>query len=555
MNRWVRAALVAATRSAVTMTAGLALTCGISLVLWAMTPTSSDGADGWLRGAANTYLLAHFADLRIGAATLTATPLLLTALCTLLLASGARFSRYHRGADEQVSAAEESVRVGVGALTYGVLVAALAFVAQEPAARDGLVGVWAGALAAATLLATTLHRGSGLRAHLSRLPKWWRAGFAASVAVVAMLVAGAATAFVVAMVTAFPRAADLSATLADGAGPGLGLAVIGVGYVPNAIAAGLGYVTGAGFQLGAGRYSPFGSVLTDLPPLPLLAAAPTTGAASPLGLASLVVPLAAAVVAALIVTRLATGRIEQLRAVAVAALSAGAAVALLVTLGSGGVNGGAWSNLGANGLLVGGLVAGSVAVVGATWVLAPYVPLPGRPRIVEKEAAVAVVDSPQADGDDTAQDGDDSVPDGDDTAPESVETAPDGDDSVADGDEAVPDGDEAHAAASDGDATASAGDGALANSEESPQAGADAKPDAEPADTELAGTTSAEPAVSSEAEPAETSETEPAGDATENQAVAIEAAQTDDDELAGTAADTEPPEDHKPESDTVPTRA
>jgi hypothetical protein len=64
---------------------------------------------------------------------------------------------------------------------------------------------------------------------------------------------------------------------------------------------------------------------------------------------------------------------------------------MLVALGSGGVTGGAWAALGANGALVGGVVAASVVVVGTGWVLARSV---GRPR----PKVLVAGDSTESDG-------------------------------------------------------------------------------------------------------------------------------------------------------------
>ncbi len=348
------------------MAAGLALTVALALLVWAITPSTGGGPEPLLRGALATFVLAHFGDVRIGSAELTMTPLLLPLLFGLILAVGAG-----RGRVVGATAEGEAVSIGSGALTYGVLVTVVAVLLAPTGARDTLAGLWALILALIALGLGMLWRGEALRSLIvGRLPGWVLAAILAGTATVAALLAGAALAVVASLVASFSTAAELTDTLARGVGEGIGLTLAAAGFVPNMVLAGLGYVSGVGFQVGRGRYSAFGSVLTDLPPFPPFAAVPAAAGASIVGVVALLIPVAAGLAAGVVLIRRVPDRRERPSAVLLAAGVAGVFSGVLVWLGGGGVRGGAWAQIGALGWQVGLIAAAAVLVVAGTWVLA-----------------------------------------------------------------------------------------------------------------------------------------------------------------------------------------
>ena len=108
-----------------------------------------------------------------------------------------------------------------------------------------------------------------------------------------VLIAGGGLALVVALVGHFASAVSVSALAAPTWTDGLGLALLGIVYVPNAVVAGAGYLTGVGFVVGPGTYSPFSSSIVELPAVPLLAATPDHSGVSLVGIALMLVPLLA----------------------------------------------------------------------------------------------------------------------------------------------------------------------------------------------------------------------------------------------------------------------
>ncbi len=355
-----------ALRSAAAMFAGFVATTAVALVLWTMTPDAIGGPEPFVRGAAGAYVLAHFGDVSIDGAQLTMTPLLLPMLFAAVVILGTV-----RGRPAGASMRDELVSIGVGALSYGILVTVVALTLAPVGARDGLVGLWAAALAAVALTAGSATRPGAVQERiLDALPGWARAGGRAGAVALGCLLGGAAVVVAVALVLSFSTAAEVTDSMAGDFGGGLGLTVVGLGYLPNAVLAAVGFISGVGFRVGAGSYSPFGSIPADLPPLPLLAVVPADTGTTPFGLATMAIPIVAGVFAGISVIRNIRSARSRLQAVLVAGGVTGLVAGLLVALAGGGVVGGQWAQIGADGWRVGGVNALVVIVVAGAWVLA-----------------------------------------------------------------------------------------------------------------------------------------------------------------------------------------
>jgi hypothetical protein len=186
-------------------------------------------------------------------------------------------------------------------------------------------------------------------------------------AVVCILLAAGAAAVAVGLAASFRDAVQVNGLVAPGPGDGFGLALLSLAFLPNAVVAGLGYLSGAGFVIGAGSYSPFGSAPVELPAIPLLTAAPDAQASSPGGLVMLVVPMLAGIVVALWIDRRLGLRWQRMAAAAIASGFAGLVVAGLAAAAGGGVAGGPWASTGVPPLLAGGVVGGLLALVSLAW--------------------------------------------------------------------------------------------------------------------------------------------------------------------------------------------
>ena len=382
----------AAVRGGVVALSGTLLAAAISLLLWAVTPASGSDAAAAMKAGVAGFAAANLMPVTIGGVVLSVPPLLFTVLVAALLIATARHGRF-----QPVGRDQESVAVLVTAAGYGLVVA----VTSRGFAPDGVVP--AGWVWTATALAFVATAGAVLRGPSdwnawcrSRLLGWQLAAVRAAVIGLCVLVAGGGLALTVAMISHFGAIVDVGALAAPSWTDGLGMALLGVAYVPNAIIAAVGYVSGVGFEIGAGSYSPFGSTGVDLPALPLLAAAPDHAGRSLVGLTLLAIPLIAGYLMARRVAKDLAYRSERVLAGACGALLVGVALGCVSWLARGGVGNGRWSAIGAPPLLVGAVVAVEIAVVAAaTAALSGSRTVPWRP--VEPSAARTATD-----GDSTA---------------------------------------------------------------------------------------------------------------------------------------------------------
>lgn len=338
--------------------AGVVLVCGIGVLVWAVTPSS--GSPGTvLRGAIAALGAANFLPPSIGGITITAAPLLLTAVCFGTVASAA-----NAGRRPGVTLPAELAGAVLVGLVYGAVVTAvvssLAPVGAENVGR-GWAPVLLGIVAAVS--------GVLLRGRLSRdrwrtmAPAWLQVGLRSGGAGLLLILAGGGIGVVAGLTLSFGTAIDLSSIAAPSVGDGVGMVLLGLSYLPNAVIAGAGYSTGTGFQIGAGTYSPLGTTGIDLPGLPLLAAVPDSGGLSPIGLLLALFPLAAAAVIGLVVVRRLVVRRDRVLAALAAAAVAGVGTTVLAAVAGGGVQGSPWAHFGVP-LWVGLVVFGGLAAIG-----------------------------------------------------------------------------------------------------------------------------------------------------------------------------------------------
>ncbi len=411
---WVAGA--AAVRGAAVAMSGVTFAVGVSILIWALTPASGADAGSALRAGVAGFAAANLMPVTIGTAVLTIPPLLFTLALAALLATTAR-----RGRFLPVGRQQEALAVLVTAGVYGLLVATLTR-GLGPAGVVPAGWVWT-----ATVLALVATSG-GMLARGSAWHGWWSSTVVRWVRVttrsagigVAVLIGGGGVALATALVAHFGSAVAVSALAAPSWMDGLGLALLGVAYVPNAVVAATGYVTGVGFEIGPGTYSPFASSPVDLPALPLFAAAPDTAGRSLVGLAFLAVPVLAGYLMARPAIRGLATRSERVVAAGSGAVLAGVVVAAVTAIARGGIGDGRWSTIGAPPLLVGAVVAVEVGVVAmAVAGLTGGRSVPWRP-----DRPIAVLDDVAADDDQDDLADDESL---DDTANLDAGSTPDGD--------------------------------------------------------------------------------------------------------------------------------
>ncbi|MFG3226690.1 DUF6350 family protein [Kitasatospora sp. NPDC048194] len=298
---------------------GLAVVTVPVVGLWIVTPYADSGAAGATRLAGALWLLGHGAPVLRGGgdAPLTVTPLLLAALAAV---------RLYRAAAGVVSRrALRSSRSGPLALWSGYCAVAVAVALhcagggpfRSRVLPDLLaVGLFAALAVAAGVRSARPGPAEGLPLSLlDRLPPGWRptggsaaVRRAAGAAGAGLVAAGGALVAVAAVVDAMTGGGRGMSLLRGGPAALLGLLLLTVLLLPNAVLWGSAYALGPGFVVGAGtRVSPGGTELGPVPEFPLFALLPEEG---PGGwrLAALALPLLAGVVPAVLLGRAAAGR-------------------------------------------------------------------------------------------------------------------------------------------------------------------------------------------------------------------------------------------------------
>ncbi|GGM02588.1 cell division protein PerM [Nakamurella endophytica] len=351
--------VAAAVRALAAVLAALVLTVGIALLLWAVTPASGSSPLPALRAGAIALAAGHGMDVRIGDATLTLPPLLLGVLAVSLL-----WGAVGRGRVVPAGVGQETAAILVTGILHGAAVTAVPVLLQP--GRLSPDQWWRPAILAwVTVGLATVVRGAALRALLVRVsPSWVTTALRLAAVAVAAVLGGSALVLAAASALSFGAAAHLVEAGGGGA-DAFGLTVLSLAFLPNAVIAVAGYASGVGFDIGAGHYSPFGSLTADLPGIPLLAAVPDRHPAGGLGLVALAVPVAAGLLAGVVAARRLASRADRVRAAAAAGGLAGLAVGALAWLAAGGVTPGRWLSAGAPPVLTAVLLAVEVGAVGA----------------------------------------------------------------------------------------------------------------------------------------------------------------------------------------------
>ena len=398
-------AAAAAVRAVAVAASGLIFTAGLAMVLWAITPSSGSDVGIALQGGVVAFAAANLMPVLIGGVALTLPPLLLTLAIAVLLAATARRGRFLPQGRYQ-----ETVSILVTAVVYGIVVAATTRGLGPP---EAVPAGWVWTALALAFIATSigmLRRGSAWHEWWSETaPGWARVGVRGGGIGLGVMIAGGGIALTVGLITHFGSAVEVAALAAPSWLDGLGMAMLGIAYVPNAVIAAAAYVSGVGFEMGAGTYSPFGTTTVDLPAVPLLAAAPDQAGRSWIGLAFLVVPAIAGYLIARPAIKLLATRADRVLATALGAVLTGGLLAFVAMVARGGVGDGRWSAFGAPPALLGAVVAvevGAIAIAVAGLAGGRSVPWRlGSPAATVRTDDIARADTAAATGD-TGETGD-----------------------------------------------------------------------------------------------------------------------------------------------------
>lgn len=330
--------------------AGLTMMIALALVAWSLDhPAGATTYSAAIVGV-QSWLLANGGGLSFGGGALSLPPLAVTALIGYLFYRSGRSLARRCDIGTYLGILEALIAVG---LTYVTTAFVLTAVGTTSAVTIGLLklGLVSGALSVLpTALGMLAESGLGQQL-LGRLPGPSHAYLRGALAGVLALIGMSALLFIASLIINFSAASAMIAALGPSGTSGLTIAVVAMLFLPNALLCIAAFSLGAGFSVGAGTHVGLLSVhLGPLPAFPLFAVMPDHPSA--LTWSSLIAPIAAAVVAALVfvrhlepdersVARLAGG-------VGAMALTIGLMLSAFALLGSGGIGADRLASLGAS---------------------------------------------------------------------------------------------------------------------------------------------------------------------------------------------------------------
>lgn len=281
--------------------AGTLLLIALSLLSWATDRPEGAGAESAAQVALQAWYLAHSVALPVSWGTLSVPPLLIAGFIALLFYRAGRSTARAGELRTTGQIAEALAAVVITYVTAGVLLSSIAY-PSDPTLSITQIVIGTGLVSLLPTLAGLL-RESGLGARLvSLLPgpsyAYARGALAAlwSLAAMAALVVGCS------LLINFSEVSALNAALAPGGLGGVTMIGVSIAYLPNAMLLATALGSGAGFSLGGDSLYSLGTVEREpLPIFPLFGALPH--AAGGLVLFSVLIPLLAAVVGALTLTR------------------------------------------------------------------------------------------------------------------------------------------------------------------------------------------------------------------------------------------------------------
>lgn len=331
------------------------------LALVSATATYADfSTSGVLSAAAPAWLAAHHVPLRFDSGQLGVLPLLPTALLMLLVGRTAAGTADRLGLYEPLQARGVVLSI---AGSHAVVGGTIALLMGDGVVRATPAVAFFGCAAVSGLAATIgVARRCGLvEMVFDKLDPVALHGLRAGFMALFALVSAGALAVAAGLAVSWPRTSELFAQAGPSVGVGLGVWLLCLGYLPNAIIAGFSYVVGAGFSMGGVEVAPTRFVGGPVPPVPLLAAMPE----NPLVWTPAVLAGAAAigVFVGWTCRKVSDRPTSRVRAVLVAAITAGVGSLVLAATAGGRLAGGAFDPV--------TVPAGLLALLVVLWVLVP----------------------------------------------------------------------------------------------------------------------------------------------------------------------------------------
>ncbi len=235
--------------------------------------TAGIGPDvaGLLTSAIPLWLAAHQVPLTMAGAPLGVLPLLPTVGLAVLVGRFAGSAIGKLGGRWGGDAAWLTASLAGGHGCLAVLSTALPANPAQVQPWQALAGA---GLVAAVGAGVGVFRCAGAPVRWSTAPAWVRTGWAGALTGVVVLVVAATLLLLAALLASAGTVIDWFA-LRPGLGAWLGVGVLTVCYLPNAVLAAVSWLAGPGVVIGTAAASPLAVAVGPLPPLPLLAAMPT----------------------------------------------------------------------------------------------------------------------------------------------------------------------------------------------------------------------------------------------------------------------------------------
>lgn len=350
---------------------------------------------GVLAASAPGWLVAHHVPLRFDGGQLGVLPLLPTVLLMLLASRAAAGAADRLGLFEPLQARGVVLSIASAHAVTGGMIAFLMGDEGVVRATPAVAFFGCAAVSGVAAVAGVAQRCGLVEVVFERIDPVARHGLRAGAMALFALTACGALLFAFGLVVSWPLTSSLFDQTGGTLGTGLGIWLMCLGYLPNAVVGALSYVVGAGFSLGAVTVSPLVFTGGQVPAVPLLAALPEQQ--SPLLPLVLILPGATGVLIGFALRAAAGTPRARLRAVLVAAVTAGVGTLVLAAVAGGSLGGGAFNPV--------TVPAGLLAVLTVGWIALPggvvaWFAGPRPPRVVEEEPEPAPEDEPEGEYED-----------------------------------------------------------------------------------------------------------------------------------------------------------
>ncbi|WP_433265630.1 cell division protein PerM [Actinosynnema sp. CS-041913] len=358
---------------------------------------------GVLSASAPAWLVAHHVPLRFDGGQLGVLPLLPTVLLMLLVSRAAAGAADRLGLFEPLQARGVVFSIAGAHAVVGGVIAFLMGDGGVVRATPAVAFFGCAAVSGVAAVAGVAQRCGLVEVVFERIDPVARRGLRAGALALFALTAAGALLLAFGLLVSWPLTSSLFDQAGGTLGTGLGIWLMCLAYLPNAVVGAMSYVVGSGFSIGAVTISPTVFVGGPVPAVPLLAALPEQQS----GLLPLVLilPGVVGVLVGLSLRDAAETPRARVRAVLVAAVTGGVGTLVLAAVAGGNLGGGVFNPVTIPAGLLAVLTVGWIAVPGA--VVAWFAGARPAPVVEPEPEAVDVAEDDLEEDDLSADDLDD----------------------------------------------------------------------------------------------------------------------------------------------------